>query len=105
MSATPDPLLARIEANPKYALLKRKRNALGIVLTIAMLVAYYGFIGAIAFDKEFLARPLGAGVTSIGIPIAWGLIIFTVAITAFYVWRANREYDQLVDDVLREARS
>ena len=105
MSATNDPLLARIEANPKYALLKRKRNALGIVLTIAMLVAYYGFIGAIAFDKEFLAQRIGAGVTSIGIPIAWGLIIFTVAITAFYVWRANREYDQLVDDVLREARA
>ena len=105
MSTPNDPLLARIEANPKYALLKRKRNSLGIVLTIAMLIAYYGFIGAIAFDKEFLAQRIGAGVTSIGIPIAWGLIIFTVAITAFYVWRANREYDQLVDDVLREARS
>ena len=105
MSTANDPILARIEANPKYQLLKRKRNTLGIVLTIAMLVAYYGFIGAIAFDKEFLGQRIGAGVTSIGIPIAWGLIIFTVAITAFYVWRANREYDQLVDDVLREARS
>ena len=105
MSTANDPILARIEANPKYQLLKRKRNTLGWTLTLLMLIAYYGFIGAIAFDKEFLAQRIGAGVTSIGIPIAWGLIIFTVAITAFYVWRANREYDQLVDDVLREARS
>ena len=105
MSTANDPILARIEANPKYQLLKRKRNTLGWTLTLLMLIAYYGFIGAIAFDKEFLAQRIGAGVTSIGIPIAWGLIIFTVAITAFYVWRANREYDQLVDDVLREARA
>ena len=105
MSATNDPLLAHIEANPKYALLKRKRNSLGIILTIAMLVAYYGFIGAIAFDKEFLAQRIGPGVTSLGIPIALGLIVFTVAITGFYVWRANREFDRLVDEVLQEARA
>ena len=105
MSTGNDPILARIEANPKYALLKRKRNALGWTLTILMLIAYYGFIGAIAFDKEFLAQRIGTGVTSLGIPIALGLIVFTVAITGFYVWRANREFDRLVDAILQEARA
>ena len=105
MSTANDPILARIEANPKYQLLKRKRNTLGWTLTLLMLIAYYGFIGAIAFDKEFLAQRIGPGVTSLGIPIAMGLIVFTVAITGFYVWRANREFDRLVDEVLQEARA
>lgn len=105
MNATPDPLLARIEANPMYRQLRTRRNRLGWTLTIVMLVAYYGFIGLIAFDKEFLARRLGEGVTTIGIPIALGLIVFTVLITAFYVWRANSEFDRMVDAVLQEARA
>ncbi len=105
MSATPDPLLARIEANPRYHQLRTRRNRLGWTLTIVMLLAYYGFIGLIAFDKEFLARRIGAGVTTLGIPIALGLIVFTVLITAFYVWRANSEFDRMVDDVLQEARA
>ena len=98
-------MVARIEANPKYQELKRKRNSFGWILTILMLVVYYGFIGLIAFDKEFLARRIGAGVTTLGIPIALGLIVFTVLITAFYVWRANSEFDRMVDDVLQEARA
>ena len=100
-----DPVLARIESNPKYQLLKRRRNTLGWTLTVLMLAAYYGYVGLIAFDKEFLAQRLGSGVSTIGIPIAMGLIVFTVAITGFYVWRANREFDRLVDDVLQEARA
>ena len=74
------------------------RRSIGFVL-------FLGFIGAIAFDKEFLAQRIGPGVTSLGIPIAMGLIVFTVAITGFYVWRANREFDRLVDEVLQEARA
>ena len=58
----------------------------------------------IAFDKEFLARRIGEGVTTLGIPIAIGLIVFTVLITAYYVWRANREFDRLTAEVLQEAR-
>ena len=68
-----------------------------------MLVVYYGFIGLIAFDKEFLARPIGSGVTTLGIPIAFGVIIFTIVITGLYVRRANSEYDRLTAKILEEA--
>ena len=77
MSDMQDPVVARIEANPKYQALKRKRGGFGWLLTLLMLLAYYGFIGLIAFDKEFLAKPIGAGVTTLGIPIAFGVIVFT----------------------------
>lgn len=99
-----DPVLARIESNPKYQLLKRRRNTLGWTLTVLMLIAYYGYVGLIAFDKEFLAQRIGSGVSTIGIPIATALIIFTVLITGYYVWRANREYDRLTAEILEESR-
>ena len=98
-----DAIVARIEANPKYHELRRKRNTLGWTLTIMMLVVYYGFIGLIAFDKEFLARPIGSGVTTLGIPIGIGVIVFTVLITGFYVRRANSEYDRLTAEILKDA--
>lgn len=108
MTSTPrtalEPTLARIQANPKYQSLRRKRNRLGWTLTALMLLAYFGYIGLIAFDKDFLARRIGAGVTTLGIPIAMALILFTVLITAYYVWRANREFDRLTSEILQEAR-
>ncbi|HRA03557.1 MAG TPA: DUF485 domain-containing protein [Thermomonas sp.] len=103
MSDMIDPMVARIEANPKYHELKRKRSSFGWRLTVLMLLVYYGYIGLIAFDKELLARPLGAGVTTLGIPIGLGVIVFTVLITGLYVRRANGEYDRLTAEILKDA--
>ena len=98
-----DSIVARIEANPKYHELKRKRNAFGWLLTAMMLVVYFGYIALIAFNKPFLAQPIGSGVTTLGIPIGMGVIIFTIVITGIYVRRANSEYDQLTREILEEA--
>ena len=98
-----DPLVARIEANPKYHELRRKRNLFGWSLTALMVVVYYGYIALIAFNKPFLAQPIGAGVISLGIPIGLGVIIFTIVITGIYVRRANGEYDRLTAEILNEA--
>lgn len=98
-----DSIVARIEANPKYHELRRKRNFLGWTLTLLMLVVYFGYIALIAFNKPFLAQPIGSGVTTLGIPIGLGVIIFTIVITGIYVRRANGEYDQLTNEILKEA--
>ena len=105
MSDATDIIVARIEANPKYHELRRKRNRLGWTLTVLMLIVYYGFIGMIAFDKAFLAQPIGDGVTTIGIPIAFGVIVFTILITGIYVYRANSEYDRLTAEILKDAEA
>ena len=99
-----DQILARIKANPKNQELKSKLNGLGILLSVLMLLVYYGFIALIAFDKEFLGTPIGDGVTTIGIPIGMGVIVFTIAITGIYVRRANSEFDTLTAEIIREAR-
>ena len=97
-----DGLVAKIAAHPKYAQLKRRRNALGLFLTVAMLVVYYGYIALIAFNKPFLAKPVSAGVMSVVVPVGMAVIAFTVVITGLYVRRANNEYDQLTQDILQD---
>ena len=99
-----DPIVKRIASNPKYRELRQKRNRLGWALTIVMLLAYYGYIALIAFDKAFLAKPIGSGVTTLGIPIGLGLIVFTIVITGYYIRRANGEFDRLTHEVLEEAK-
>ena len=98
-----DPVVERIQRDPKYLELRRKRNRIGVTLTVLMLIVYYGYIALIAFDKSFLARPIGAGVTTLGIPIGMGVIVFTVVITGLYVRRANNEFDALTQDILKDA--
>lgn len=97
-----DPVVEKIQRHPKYQELRAKRNPLGTVLTILMLIVYFGYIGLIAFDKAFLAKPIGAGVTSLGIPIGMGVIIFTIAITVYYVRIANNKFDAMTADIMKD---
>jgi uncharacterized membrane protein (DUF485 family) len=94
-------LAQRIAAHPRYQELKAKRTSFGWWLTAAMLAVYYGFILLVAFDKPLLASRIGAGVTTLGMPIGLGVIVFTVVITAFYVRRANSEFDALSEEINR----
>lgn len=97
-----DPMVERIQKNPKYLELRRKRNAFGWGLTLVMMVVYYGYIALIAFNKPFLAQRLGDGVTTLGVPIGMGVIVFTILITAIYVRRANSEFDELTAAILKD---
>lgn len=96
-------LIQRILDDPNYQQLKAKRSRYGWWLTLAMLVVYYGFILLVAFDKEFLAQRLGSGVMTLGIPVGFGVIVFTIVITTIYVRRANTEFDALSDAVIKAA--
>ncbi len=102
-TSSADPVVARIQRNPKYQELKSRRNRFGWTLAILMLVVYYGYIALIAFDKEFLAQPMGSGVTTIGIPIGMAVIVFTIVIVGIYVRRANTEFDAMTRDILKDA--
>lgn len=98
-----DELVQKILKNPKYHELKQKRSTFGWWLTLAMMVVYYGFITLVAFNKAFLATPLGEGVMTLGIPVGFGVIVFTIIITAIYVKRANAEFDDLSNEIIKAA--
>ena len=92
-------LAERIAASPRYQRLKTTRSRFGWTLTISMLVVYYGYILLIAFNKDLLSARIGSGVMTWGIPIGFGVIIFTIVVTAIYVRRANSEFDALSDQI------
>jgi uncharacterized membrane protein (DUF485 family) len=95
-------LVKKIKSNPNYQKLVESRSSFGWTLTWIMMIVYYGFIILIAFDKELLATRIGAGVTTLGIPIGLFVIVFTVIITGIYVRRANDAYDKLTDQIRKE---
>lgn len=93
----------RIRDNPKFQAFVKKRNNFSIVMSILMIIAYYGYILLIAFNKPLVASKLSeGGVTSIGIPMGLGVIVFTVIITWIYVSRANTEFDTEAEAIIKE---
>ena len=92
-------LANRIASHPKYQELKAKRSSFGWILTILMMIVYYGFIALVAYNKELMATKIGSGVTTLGMPIGLFVIAFTIIITGIYVRRANSEYDDLTEEI------
>ncbi|MDR1889964.1 MAG: DUF485 domain-containing protein [Zoogloeaceae bacterium] len=96
-------LSQRIMSNPEYQSLVQERSAFGWWLTLLLCIVYYGFIMLIAFNKAFLATPLGEGMTtSLGIPVGFGVILFSVITTGIYVYRANTKYDAIIRKILEK---
>jgi len=85
-----------IRRDPNYQELVRRRSSLGWTLSLIMLVIYFGFILLVAYAPKFLGIPLGAGVTTIGIPIGLFVIVSAFVLTGIYVSKANSNYDALI---------
>ena len=99
-----DEVAARVEANPKYHKLMSIRSSYSIIMTLCVMVVYYGYIVLIAFNKEWLGTKLAAGMTtSVGIPLGVGVIVITIILTNLYVRRANTEFDTLTAEIIKEA--
>lgn len=94
---------AEIGAMPEYKLLISKKRAVTLPLTLIMLAAYYAFVSLVAYDPGFLSTKLSDGITSLGILLGLGLIVLTLAVTAFYVWYANSHLETLVSKIQEKA--
>lgn len=104
MLLTNEEIVARVRANPKYEQLKKTRSGYGWIMTLLIMLAYYGYILLIAFDPKFLAQKIGEGwTTSIGVPMGVGVILFTIALTWIYVARANSQFDDMKEELISEA--
>ena len=65
------------------------------VLTVAMLVVYFGFILLIAFNKSLLGELITDGL-SLGILLGVIVVLTTWVLTWIYVGWANRKYEPVV---------
>ena len=97
-------LVQRVKSNPKFHELVSKRDKLGLRLSIAMLAVYYGFVLVLAFAPEILAIKIGT-VTTLGIPVGMGIILFAFILTGIYTKKANGEFDDLTKAIKEEAKS
>jgi len=93
-------MIDKIKNNPKYHELVSKRTRFAWILAIIMLIIYYAFILIIAFKPTLLATKMSAGsVITIGIPIGILIIVSAFILTGIYVWRANKEFDELTHQI------
>jgi uncharacterized membrane protein (DUF485 family) len=97
-------VLDRVTSNPKFHEFIAMRSRYSIIMAIVSAAAYYGFILLVAFNKELLGQKLGAGVTTLGVPLGVGVILFTIMLTWIYVRRANTEFDATNEAIIKEAQ-
>ncbi|WP_223262573.1 DUF485 domain-containing protein [Sphingobium sp. SCG-1] len=97
-------LIEAIKQHPRYNGLVARRSRFGWMMSAVMFIAFVGFTMLVAFGKEWLATPIGHGVTSVGIPVGLGLIALAVLLTAIYVVRANTVFDREMMAILKDAR-
>ncbi|MBI2803271.1 MAG: DUF485 domain-containing protein [Gammaproteobacteria bacterium] len=83
-----------IDADPEFHALQRARSRFSWGLLACVFVAFYSFLSVIAFAPTWFSRPLNAHtMVTTGIAAGVAVILFSVVLTAWYVWRANREFD------------
>jgi uncharacterized membrane protein (DUF485 family) len=93
----------QIRQLPEYAELTRARKKIVWPLSIAVIVAYFALILAIAFSPASLGTPIGNGVTSIGVALGLGIIVYCMVITGIYVTYANRVIEPLTRAIAKKA--
>jgi uncharacterized membrane protein (DUF485 family) len=89
--------------NDALEALAARRWRVAAVLTAAVLVAYFGFILLVAFNKPLMGQLLTPGL-SIGILLG-ALVIFTAwALTGIYMLWANNKYDRALHTIKQQQR-
>ncbi len=99
-------LYRRIYADPAFHALERKRGRFSWLLTSIILSAYFTFILIIAFAPGMFATPIiKGGIITWGIPAALCVILLSLLLAGIYVYRANKEFDQSVKDIIARAEA
>lgn len=91
--------IARIQTDPRFRELERKRNTFSWTLCVIMLLAYFGFILLVAFGGKIVATPVW-GVVTWAFPLGLAVIVLAIVLTGIYVLKANGEYDDLTRELV-----
>lgn len=95
--------ITKLLRNRCFRKLVYERTRLSMVLSLVVLVGYYGFILTAAFYPTLLSLPISEkSLVTVGWPIGAALIIISWLLTGWYVYCANRRFDDLNTQFLRE---
>jgi uncharacterized membrane protein (DUF485 family) len=97
-------VMAKIRQNPKFQTLVDRRSRFAWTLSAIVLTVFYGFVLIVAFNPAVLGASL-TGTSFVTVGFAAGLFMFISfwLLTAYYVRRANGEFDALTREVIDEA--
>jgi len=91
----------KVQELPEFKKMVKIKWRVSIILTIAMLVIYFGFILLIAFNKPFLATPIGHNLT-LGLPVGIGVLLSAWILTGIYTFWANRYHDRRISEIKKK---
>lgn len=95
---------ARIRKNPKFVELVTNRGRLAWLLSGVVLVLFYAFVLTVAFAPSVIGLRVAPGSTlTIGVAVGLFQFVFFWLLTAFYVRKANKEYDALTSEIVEDA--
>lgn len=95
--------IENIRQLPEYVALTRARKKIMWPLSLATIFVYFALILTIAFNPDALGNPISNGVTSIGMVLGLGVILFCMLITGIYVYYANRVLEPLTRAIVTKA--
>ncbi len=98
-------ILEKVMKSDNFHKLVAKKTQLSWLLSVIMLIVYFGFILIIAFDSSYLSSTISENsVITVGIPMGIGVILTAFVLTGVYVYRANTEFDRITREIIEEVR-
>ena len=95
----------RMRGNPKFRELVTKRGRFATVMTLAVLILFYGYVLVVAFSPLILGKPVRPGsMLTVGVAVELGLFVILWVLTGLYAHKANTEFDALTQQVVADAR-
>jgi len=91
--------------HPQFQLLVHKKRRLSGLLSVLLIVLYFGFITLVAVAPQFMHQSLAGGTTTIAIPMGVSVIVIAFILCGIYVGRANGEFDRLTQALVDETTS
>jgi len=97
------PLYARIRRNTQFIELVARRNRLTLALLLVIVAVFYAYMGLVSFWPELIGQRLAQGSTlTVGVVAGVSLFVFFCALSGFYVYRANGEFDRRTRELIAQ---
>jgi uncharacterized membrane protein (DUF485 family) len=91
----------KIQELPEFKKMVRLKWQVSVILTVSMLIIYFGFILLIAFNKPFMAMLIGRNIT-LGLPVGIGVLLSAWLLTGIYIYWANRYHDKRINEIKKK---
>lgn len=97
-------MYAHIRRNPRFVELVEKRTRFATILSVIVLTIFYGFVLTVAFAPDLIGMRLSEG-SNLTFGVVAGLFqfVFFWILTFVYVRRANGEFDDINNEIVRAA--